>query len=110
MSTDMDKVMVSTVNRLSAASQSKTLPWDSIINAVISILKGCGVIPPATARERLANAGPFLRLKLTRKLMQGGMSHEDAVDATAAAIKAAKASTDEEASNFLELAAAVDVD
>lgn len=111
MTAELDATMGMASGKLAEASPVKALPWDLIINAVISLFKGCGGNPtPAEARERLANAGPFVSLQLLRKLTQGGMSFRDARDSIHAAKKAAAAATDEEAAQFMAMAQAADVD
>lgn len=108
MSAEYDATITMATAKLTAAS-ARAIPWDVIINAVLSLLKGCIPAPtPATARETLANAGPFIKLVLLRKLTQGGMSFRDSRTAIDAAQKAAAASTDEEAAQFMAMAYAAD--
>lgn len=109
MSAEFDATMEMATGKLAAASP-KAIPWDIIINAVISLLKGCGQPTPAEARKRLANAGPFVRLQLLRKLTQGGMKLSEARESIQAAQHAAATATDEEAAQFMTMAAASEVD
>lgn len=100
-----DEVMNAMSAKL-AKSSPKQFPWDLVISAIISVLKNCGEIEPAEAKQRLANAGPFLRLQLMRSLKANGV--KDPRDAMLAAIKAANDTTDEEAVAFFAIANAVE--
>ena len=103
-----DKAVTMATQKLMAASPLKAIPWEIIITAILGILQGCVNPTPADARKQLASAGPFLKLRLLRKLMQSGLSAKEASAAVQAAIKAANDSSDEEAKQFLEMASAID--
>jgi len=99
-------VAMATGKLMAAAGPSKAIPWDLVIDAILSLLKNCN--PPASeARSMLENAGPFLRLRLIGELRRAGLSGVDARNAMLAAIKAAGDSSDEEAAQFLAMASAL---